>query len=91
MWFWIALIVGAGIIWMAWQFNKKNIQIRWYEWVLGVLGILLILLTIRDVMDAQAEQVTKAPGMMLLVTGLPALVILALTWQLIVRHPKVKA
>ncbi|PPD59179.1 dehalogenase [Dehalogenimonas etheniformans] len=88
MWFFVALVVGAGLVGIAWWLSKRNISLKWYDWLIGIAGLLLLMFTIQNVLEAVEERVTKAPMMLLLVTGLPALILLAIAWQLAVRRAR---
>ena len=86
MWLVIGLIVGAGLLWLVSWMKSKNMAFKWYEWLLGVIGLALLLFTIQNFFGSQAELEPKAASMFLLVTGLPAVILLVLTGVLATRH-----
>jgi hypothetical protein len=89
MWLVIGLVIGALLIWLVSFMKSKGMAFKWYEWVIGLIGLALLLFTIQNYFGSQAELESKAANMFLLVTGLPALILLAITWQLVIRHKKV--
>jgi len=86
MWLVIGLIVGALIFWLATMMKSKGMSFKWYEWVIGLIGLALLLFTIQNFFGSQAELEPKAASMFLLVTGLPAVILLVLTGVLATRH-----
>jgi len=86
VWLVIGLIFGAGVFWLANWMASKNMAFTWYEWVIGIIGLLLLLFTIQNFFGSQAELEPKAASMFLLVTGLPAVVLLVITGVLASRH-----
>lgn len=78
MWLIIGLLLGAFLIWLFSFLKDKGITMKWYEWVIGLVGLALLLFTIQNYFGAA--------NMFLLVTGLPAVILLVVTWQLVVRH-----
>ncbi|PPD58137.1 dehalogenase [Dehalogenimonas etheniformans] len=88
MWLVIGLVLGALLIWLVSFMKSKGMAFRWYEWIIGIIGLALLLFTIQNYFGSQAELEPKAANMFLLVTGLPAVIFLAITWQLVIRHKK---
>ena len=86
MWLVIGLIIGAGLLWLVSWMKSKNMAFKWYEWLLGVIGLAMLLFTIQNFFGSQAELEPKAASMFLLVTGLPAVILLVLTGVLAARH-----
>ena len=86
MWLAIGLIVGAGLLWLVSWMKGKGMSFEWYEWLLGVIGLAMLLFTIQNFFGSQAELEPKAASMFLLVTGLPAVILLVLTGVLAARH-----
>ena len=86
MWFFIAMIAGAGIMGLAWLLKIKGVKLTWYEWLLGIVGFFLVLMTIQNYFGSVAEYEQEAANMFLLVLGLPAVVLLALAWSLAWRR-----
>ena len=88
MWFLIAFILGAGLLGLAIWLHNKRISLTWYEWLIGLVGIVLLLFTIQNFTASFAEYNPKAAWLILGFIGLPALILLAVTWQLVRRHKK---
>ncbi|BAS32451.1 Tetrachloroethene reductive dehalogenase TceA membrane-bound subunit [Dehalococcoides mccartyi] len=88
MWFIIGLIVGGLVLGFLWLMNRNNFSLKWYEWLIGLAGVVLLLFTIQNFFGSLAEIESKAASMFLLVTGLPSVILLALTWQLASRRLK---
>jgi len=86
MWLIIGLIVGAGILLLLSMMKSKGMSFKWYEWVIGIIGLALLLFTIQNFFGSQAELEPKAASMFLLVTGLPAVILLVITGVLATRH-----
>ena len=86
MWLVAGLIVGALVVWLVYFMKSKNMAFTWYEWVIGVIGLALLLFTIQNFFGSQAELESKAASMFLLVTGLPAVILLVITGVLATRH-----
>jgi hypothetical protein len=86
MWLVIGLVIGALLIWLVSFMKSKGMAFRWYEWLIGLAGLALLLFTVQNFFGSQAELEPKAANMFLLVTGLPSLILLAITWQLVIRH-----
>ena len=86
MWFIIALVVGVGLAWLIMFMRGRDIKVTWYEWLIGIIGLLLLLFSIQNAITATAEFESTASMMFLLVLGLPALILLAVSWQLVARH-----
>ncbi|KSV18954.1 MAG: dehalogenase [Dehalococcoides mccartyi] len=88
MWFFIGIVVGALILGLIWFLQKNHLRLTWYEWLIGIVGFGLVLFTLQNFVSSFVEIESKAAYMFLLVTGVPALVLLALTWQLALRRTK---
>jgi len=86
MWLVIGLIVGAALLWLVSFMKSKDMAFKWYEWVIGIIGLALLLFTIQNFFGSQAELEPKAASMFLLVTGLPAVILLVVTGVLATRH-----
>jgi hypothetical protein len=86
MWFLIGLILGALLLGLATWMRRKNISLTWYEWLIGIVGLVLLVFTIQNFVGSIAELESSAAWMFLLVVGLPALILLAVAWQLAARR-----
>lgn len=81
-------IFGAALLWLIPWMRNKGIKTTWYDWVIGVTGILLLLFTIQNIQGSIVEFQPGVGYMFLLVTGLPALILLIVAWQLIARRER---
>lgn len=91
MWFLIGLVVGSLILGLIWGMKHSNSNLVWYEWLIGIAGLALLLFTTQNFFSSLAELESQAAYMFLLVTGLPSLILLAITWQLVARRHKTSA
>jgi hypothetical protein len=88
LWLIAGLIVGAAILALVMWSNNRGVSIKWYDWVIGVIGLLLLLFTIQNYFGSNAELEPTAANLFLLVTGLPAIILMVIAWQLIARRAK---
>ncbi|AII60050.1 MAG: dehalogenase [Dehalococcoides mccartyi] len=86
MWLIISFVLGALLLGLVMWLRARHVSLTWYEWVLGIIGLALLLSTILFATDALGETEPKAATMFLLVLGIPAVILLALSWQLTVRR-----
>ena len=86
MWFIAALIVGGGLIGLEMWVRNKNIPVTWYDRLIGAVGILLLLFAIQNYFGFIAELEPTAPGLVLLVMGLPSLILVAVAGLLVWRR-----
>ena len=88
MWLIVGLIVGAAILALALWSNNRGVSIKWYDWVIGLVGLLLLLFTIQNFFGSNPELEPTAANLFLLVTGLPAIILMVIAWQLITRRAR---
>ncbi len=88
MWLIIGLLAGAAVLALVMWMRNSNIALKWYDWVIGIIGLLLLLFTIQNYLGSQVELEPAAANLFLLVTGLPAIILLAVSWQLIARRQR---
>ena len=88
LWLILGLIVGAAILALALWSNNRGVSIKWYDWVIGLVGLMLLLFTIQNFFGSNAELEPTAANLFLLVTGLPAIILLVVAWQLIARRAR---
>ena len=85
MWFIVALIVGAGVLALAWWLNSRNLKMKWYVWFIGIIGLLLLMFTIQNYFGSIDEFQSGPAAKFWLVTGLPAIILLGvavlLAWR----------
>jgi uncharacterized membrane protein len=85
MWLVSGAIAAAFLFLMAGFFKSKGHTVKWYAWLTGIIGVVLVLFTAQNYFGSQAEFWPKAANLFLVIGGLPALIFLVVTWQLIVR------
>ena len=78
MWLVIGLVLGLGLIALVFWLRSRKIRVAWYEWVLGILGLFSMLFSLQNYQASVAAFEPAAPGMFLLVFGLPGLVLVLL-------------
>ena len=88
MWLIIGLIAGAAVLGIVLWLRGKAISVKWYEWLIGALGLVLLLFTIQNFAGSLAELESTAAWMFLLIAGLPAIILLAVAWQLVARRQR---
>ncbi|XUX00746.1 MAG: dehalogenase [Dehalogenimonas sp.] len=88
MWPFIALIVGAAIIGLAWWLNRQNINVKWYEWLIGLIGVLLLMFSLQNYFGAIEEWQQIPANRWLGYFGVPAILLIALAVSLVIRHRK---
>jgi hypothetical protein len=95
MWLFFGILLGLAIMALAFWLRHKGIAVHWYEWLLGVLGLALLLFSLQNYIGSTREFEPIAPGMFLLVFGVPSLVLLLLAvglpWLRLFRKRKVIA
>ena len=79
MWFLLGIALGAGLLLLVLWLRTRGINLTWYEWVLGIIGMALMLFTLQNYQASVSEFEPTAPGMFLLVFGIPALAFILLT------------
>ena len=90
MWFIIGIVFGTALLALVLWLRSKNIKVTWYEWLIGVIGLALLLYTIQNVVGLLTEIEPTATWMFALAIGLPALILLAVAWQLAWRRNRVR-
>ncbi len=88
MWLIIGLIAGAAVLGLVLWMRGRDISVKWYDWLIGAIGLLLLLFTIQNFAGSLAELESTAANMFLLVSGLPAIILLAVAWQLVARRQR---
>ena len=81
------LLVG-GLVWLVLWIRSANIAVKWYEWLIGAIGLLIGIAAVENFFSAIAEFESGASWKYLLVFGLPALILLAVAVQLVVRRQR---
>ncbi|AII61496.1 hypothetical protein [Dehalococcoides mccartyi] len=84
----IGAVVTAGLFGVISWLRKSNIKVSWYEWLIGIVGLGLLLLAVQHLFGAMSELFSYAAWMGFAIIGIPALILLAIAWQLVVRKTK---
>jgi hypothetical protein len=79
------LLVG-GLVWLVLWIRSANISVKWYEWLIGAIGLLIGIGAVENFFNAFAEFESAAAWKYLLVFGLPALILLGISVQLVRRR-----
>ncbi|PPD58692.1 dehalogenase [Dehalogenimonas etheniformans] len=82
----LGALVGIGFSLLIKFIGSRNLKVKWYEWLIGTLGLALLLISIQAFLGARAEDFKFAALMSLLILAVPAIVLLLVAWQLVVRH-----
>jgi hypothetical protein len=88
MWLIIGIVAGGAVLGLKLWLRSTKVSVKWYEWLIGAAGLALALFTIQNLTGSMAELEITVAKMFLLVTGLPALILLAVAWQLIARRQR---
>ncbi|MEN8613999.1 LPXTG cell wall anchor domain-containing protein [Dehalogenimonas sp. THU2] len=88
MWFIAALIVGTGLTALAFWLRGKGFKFAWYEALIAVIGVALLLFGIQNYFGFTSEFESDAATTALLLMGIPALILLAVSGLLISRRNK---
>jgi hypothetical protein len=91
MWFIIGIFIGIISIGFVWWLKRKNVTLRWHEWLIGGVGFLLLLYTVQNTFGFLTEIEPTAAALTAAFLGIPALVLLGMAWQLVVRRRKLPA
>jgi protein-S-isoprenylcysteine O-methyltransferase Ste14 len=87
-WSWLimGIVLGVGVFALINWLNKKNIAVRWYEWLIAFVGLVIFLFAFQNFFAAFDEWEPQAAWKFILVLGLPGLAIIAAAWQLVVSR-----
>jgi len=86
MMFIVGIIVGIAVLAALAWLRSKNITLKWYEWLIGILGLLALAFTVQNFFASFTELEPDAAWMFLLLTGLPAVILLVVAWRLVARR-----
>jgi uncharacterized membrane protein len=79
MWFAVGLVIGAGIVALAFWLNKHRMQVKWYVWLMSLVGILLAIWAVHDFSASMAEYNEIAAWTLLWLLGIPGIILLVLS------------
>jgi len=74
-WYLIGLIGGGLAVYLITLLQKKDILLKWYEWLLGVVIMLGSLFTLETFVHSLAEMQVRAAWLSALFIGLPILIL----------------
>jgi len=80
-----AVIVGGFVLLLNWM-RSNNRSFTWYEWLLGVIGLALLVFAVQSFYGSMVEDESQAAWMFLLIFGVPAIIVFAITWRLAARR-----
>lgn len=80
IWVILGIVLGTLLYHIVVNARAGKFQVRWYQWILGVVAVVLFLVTVQNYLALQDELEPSAAGLIWLVSGLPAAVLLALIW-----------
>jgi len=75
-------VIATLIIWV----RKNQIVTKWYDWLIGAIGIILLIFTIQNSYASAMEWAPTAVWMWLVVTGIPSLMLITISVQLVLRR-----
>ena len=79
------LWAGAIAALVAWLIFKK-VSVKWYEWLLGALALLFAMMTVQHYFGSLNELEPTSAWMGALIFGVIAVILAAVTFQLVWRH-----
>jgi len=88
MWLVIGLVLGIAILALVLWIRNNKVAIRWYEWLIAAIGLGLLLFSIPNFTSSFAEREPTAAWMFLLVLILPAVILMAIAFQLVWRRSR---
>jgi hypothetical protein len=88
IWFVFALVLGIALYGLVTWLRSRDIQLKWYEWLVGGIGLVLLLLAIQHYVGSVQEMYSTAGWMGALIIGVPAIILIALAWQLTWRRTR---
>jgi hypothetical protein len=79
MWFFLGIVLAVVLILMIMWLRSRKIVVAWYEWLIATLGLLLLLVALQNYSTSKVGYEPTAPGIFLLVLGLPALFLILIS------------
>lgn len=81
-------ILAVGIVLLVQFVNRRQITVKWYNWVLGGLGLALLLFAFQNFFTSFSEDEAPAAWWFLLTFGLVGVIFVALAWRLVAMGSK---
>ena len=86
MWFVMTFVATAVYLGIVLRMRGRTVFLKWFEWALGILGLLLLGFALQNYFASVKELEPTAPGMFLLVFGVPAALLLVISLALPLRR-----
>jgi peptidoglycan/LPS O-acetylase OafA/YrhL len=83
MWFFWGALTGVALVLLIVRLRWKKVVVAWYEWLIGAIGLLLLVFAVQNYGAAAAGQESIAPGVFMLVFGLPAFLLIMIAVGLV--------
>ncbi len=80
----IVLIMIAFYTFLEFYHRSQNIKVTWYDRVIGGIGGVLLLIAMWNIVGVRES--TTDVRLFILITGLPAVILMMLAWLFIVRR-----
>jgi uncharacterized membrane protein len=80
----IILIMIAFYTFLEFYHRSQNIKVTWYDRVIGGIGGILLLIAMWNIVGTRES--TTDVRLLILITGLPAVVLMMIAWLSIVRR-----
>jgi uncharacterized membrane protein len=80
----IILIMIAFYTFLEFYHRSQNIKVTWYDRVIGGIGGILLLIAMWNIVGTRES--TTDVRLFILITGLPAVVLMMIAWLSIVRR-----
>lgn len=80
----VILIMVAAYTFLEFYHRSQNIKVTWYDRVIGGIGGVLMLVAMWAIMGPRED--TTNIHLLLLITGLPAVILMFMAWLFIVRR-----
>ena len=80
----IVLVMVAFYTFLEFYHRSQNIKVTWYDRVIGGIGGVLLLVAMWNIVDVRGDLADTR--LFILMTGLPAVILMMLAWLFIVRR-----
>ena len=87
-WFILTFVLGAATVGLVLWLRSKSIVTKWFDWLIGVLGVVLLLAATQHFFGSLREDYSQSGLLGLVTFGVPALILLAVAWQLVARRQR---
>ncbi len=80
----IVLVMVAFYTFLEFYHRSQKIKVTWYDRVIGGIGGVLLLVAMWNIVDVRGDLADTR--LFILMTGLPAVILMMLAWLFIVRR-----